>query len=289
MKTSLQRIVADDGIELVGLLYEPDQPASKILVHVHGMAGNFYENRFLDYLAHTLTAAGVAFFAFNNRGCELAKDLRKHEGEKRTLVRIGDAFEKFEDSALDIKAAVDFAASKGFSAVHLSGHSLGGPKVAYYLASTQDKRVRSVVFISPADMVGLAKQNAHYERDRSTAEKMITEGKGAEQMPFLVWDENNLSADTYLSITSERSPVAIFNLYDKNDPLATLGKISVPALTIMGSKDEALTVSVEELMSRTKAALTNSPKAETNIMGDAKHSYAGYEQQLADAVSGWIA
>ena len=51
MKTSLHRITTSDGIELVGLLYEPEVATKKILVHVHGMAGNFYENKFLDAIA----------------------------------------------------------------------------------------------------------------------------------------------------------------------------------------------------------------------------------------------
>src|SRR3989344_2326231 len=91
MKTSFQRMVTQDGLELVGLLYEPEQSTSKILVHVHGMAGNFYENKFLDAIAETLTKNNIAFLTFNNRGCELMKDLTKIVDGKRTIVRIGNA------------------------------------------------------------------------------------------------------------------------------------------------------------------------------------------------------
>ena len=101
MKTSLHRIVTKDSIELVGLLYEPEVPTKKVLVHVHGMAGNFYENKFLDFMAKTLTAKGISFFAFNNRGCELMKDLTKTNNGTRQIVRIGDAYEIFEDCLLD--------------------------------------------------------------------------------------------------------------------------------------------------------------------------------------------
>ncbi len=55
MKTSLQRLQTKDGIELVGLMYEPDAGSKEILVHVHGMSGNFYENTFLDAIAKKLT------------------------------------------------------------------------------------------------------------------------------------------------------------------------------------------------------------------------------------------
>lgn len=288
MKTSFNRICTKDNLELAGLLYESKKPNGKILVHIHGMGGNFYESKFHDFMAQELTANGIAFFTFNNRGCELAKDLYKIEGRKRNIVRIGNSYEKFEDSALDIKAAVDFAVSKGFSEIHLSGHSLGGPKIAYYSAELNDNRIKSLIFMSPADMVGLAKKDKDYQRDIDTANKMIADSKGGELMSFLVWDENYLSADTYISIGSETSKVAIFNFYDLKDPLTVLGKIKIPALTVTGRKDGALTIPIEETMNRIKKAMVSSPNVETNILGDADHQYSDYEQQLADAIRSWI-
>ncbi len=191
--------MAEDGIELVGLLYEPELQdgarAEKVLVHVHGMAGNFYENLFLDFMAHTLTEAGIAFLAFNNRGCEFAKDLTKIEGNKRNFARIGNAREIFEDCVVDIKAAIDFVASKNFSQIHLSGHSLGAPKVAYYVAETKDNRLSSVVFMSPSDMVGLIRSDKNYQRDIEMARQMCADGKGDEMLPFpVLWDNTPLSA-----------------------------------------------------------------------------------------------
>ena len=212
MKTSLHRIVTSDSIELVGLLYEPEETTSKILVHVHGMAGNFYENSFLDAIADTLTKNGIAFFAFNNRGCELMKDLTKFVDGKKTIVRIGNAYEKFEDSSVDIAAAIDFVSSKGFSNIHLSSHSLGAPKVAYYVANGNDKRLLSVIFLSPADMVGLIGMDKNYEEDNRMARQMVVEGRGDKLLPNLVlWDESPLSAKTYVSLGGRDSNVAIFN------------------------------------------------------------------------------
>jgi alpha-beta hydrolase superfamily lysophospholipase len=131
MKTTLYKVLTEDSLELPGLLYEPETPTQKVLVHVHGMAGNFYENKFLDVIAETLTSNGIAFYVFNNRGTEFIKDMYKVGKEKREVIRLGDTYEKFEDCLIDIKAAIDFVESKGFNNIHLSGHSLGGPKVAY--------------------------------------------------------------------------------------------------------------------------------------------------------------
>ena len=48
MKQELVRINSIDGLEEVGLLYSPINGTDRIVIHVHGLNGNFYENRFLD-------------------------------------------------------------------------------------------------------------------------------------------------------------------------------------------------------------------------------------------------
>lgn len=288
MKTTLKRIYTKDNLELVGLLYEPDQKTEKVLVHVHGMAGNFYENKFLDFIAETLTKNGIAFYAFNNRGTEFIKDMYKVEGEKRSVVRLGDTYEKFEDCLFDIGAAIDAASSWGFKTIHLSGHSLAGPKVAYYAAEAKDSRVASVIFLFPADMVGLARADKDFQRDITTAQKMVAEGKGGEIMPFIIWGDCILSANSYLNLSGEFSKVAIFNFYNPQDPLPLLGKISIPALTVMGKKDHVVIIPIDDLMGRIKKAMVASPKAETVILADADHAYNGYGQQLADELKKWI-
>ena len=55
MKQELIRINSIDGIELPGILYTPDTKTNKIVIHIHGLSGNFYENKFLDVLAKTYT------------------------------------------------------------------------------------------------------------------------------------------------------------------------------------------------------------------------------------------
>lgn len=285
MKISTVRIYTTDNIELFGLLYEPDKGSQKVLVHVHGMAGNFYENKFLDFLANTLTTNGFAFLTFNNRGCEYIKDIYKVVGEQRDTVRIGDTYEKFEDCLIDVKAAIDFVEKKGFKEIHLSGHSLAGPKVAFYMHETKDRRLRSLVFLSPADMVGLAKMDKDYAVDMKMAKRMISEGKGNEIMSKLIWGESYLTANTYMDLSDEGSKVNVFGLYNPEDKLVSLSSIIVPTLTVMGRKDGALSVPIEQLMERLKKAM---PKSEQVILGDADHQYNEYQQEMADTVVNWL-
>lgn len=87
MKAEFVRFFTDDNIELQGLYSAPrDVPAQAAIVHVHGLAGSFYENRFVDYLADMLTDRGYAFLTFNNRGHDYLSDLLKKEDSDWTYV-----------------------------------------------------------------------------------------------------------------------------------------------------------------------------------------------------------
>lgn len=290
MKTTFNRIYTSDGLELHGLLYEPDQSTKSVLVHVHGMGGNFYENKFLDFVAKKLTDDGFGFCVFNNRGCEFLKDTyRIVDGKEPEMVRVGTTYEKFEESLLDIKAFIDFVKERGFSNIHLSGHSLGCPKAAYYMAEKNDERIKSLLLLSPSDMLGLVRSNKEqFEKEITEAKKLVAENKGDTILSEWVWGEYPVSAGTYLSLFDDNAKDAIFNFHDPEDKLETLGKITVPTYAVMGTKDDALVVSIEETFSRLETALTSSPKKRTEVLGDANHDYRGHEQEIANAVAGWL-
>ncbi len=295
MKTTLHRIITKDGLELVGLLYEPDgvSDSKEILVHVHGMGGNFYENPFVDSIAKKLTSEGVALFVFNNRGCEAIKDLTKtidsKKDSKKSFVRIGSTYEKFEDCIFDIGAAMDFVAGQGFNKINLSGHSLGTSKIVFYITEANDKRINSILLLSPADMHGLARDEGEgFEEFIKEANEKAESGRGSELLSKLLWNDYLLSASTYLSLFGEKSKTGIFNLYKPEDKLEVLSKITQPLFVIMGRKDDAIVVPVEEVMSRIKNAATNSSRVETKILGDANHGYFGDEDALAQEVCDFI-
>jgi pimeloyl-ACP methyl ester carboxylesterase len=138
-------------------------------------------------------------------------------------------------------------------------------------------------------MVGLIKMDRNYERDKKMAKLMVDEGRGNELLPYpVLWNENPLSVKTYISLGGGESGIAIFNFHDSADKLPLLSKITIPTYAVMGSKDDALVVSIDETMARIKKALSNAPKVETNILGDADHGYNDFEQELADALVSWV-
>jgi pimeloyl-ACP methyl ester carboxylesterase len=290
MVTSLKRIYTKDGLELHGLLYEPDQTTTSVLVHVHGMGGNFYENKFLEFLARELTDSNIAFCVFNNRGCEFLKETyqTKDDGTSN-IVRVGTSYENFEESVLDIEASVDFVSSLGFNDIHLSGHSLGCSKVAYYILEKTDQRIKSLLLLSPSDMLGLVRDNMEtFEEQVLEAKSLVDSGRGEKLISKWVWGEYPISARSYLSLFEDGAKDAIFNFYDPTDKLERLSQIIVPVYSVMGRKDDALTIPIEEAFVRLENALTSSPKVKTEILGDANHGYRGHEQELADAVKSWL-
>ncbi len=288
MKTSLHTISTEDGLQLHGVLYQPEEKTGIILVHVHGMGDNFYENKFLENIAKTLTDNGIAFFPFNNRGSGNITDFVRIKNDKKDFVIYGTTNERFEDSLFDIQAAIDFAKDRGFTKVHLSGHSLGASKVAYYASKTKED-LQSIIFLSPSDMLGLVRGDKdQFEKEITIAKKMIQEGNGDKLLPEYVWGEYPIKAGAYINLFGDESETAIFNFFNKDLGFETISKINKPILLIMGRKDDAAIIPVEEIMKIMEKETTSSPRIETRILGDSNHGYHGYAQELADVLKNWI-
>lgn len=288
MKTTICRTFTGDGLGIHGALYEPNQETKKVLAHVHGMAGNFYENKFLDNIAETLTKNGIAFSPFNNRGNGNMTTFSKKTDNGFRYPVIGNVYEKFEDCLIDIKTHIDFLESKGFKEIHLSGHSLGGPKTIYYLGKSQDKRIRSLLLLSPADMVGLAKGEKEYEKKIITAKKMMGEKKGNQLMPQKIWGEYPLTASTYLNFFSEDAEANVLSFHDSNNMFKVLSSIVQPIFTAMGRGDDVLIIPIEEIMSMIEDKAKASERCEYEIIGNAGHDYRGNEKKLSNAILKWL-
>ena len=65
-------IMASDGTKMKALLY--GNKGKRIVIHVHGMAGNFYENTFIEPIALKCEESNIDFLCFNNRGHDYIAD-----------------------------------------------------------------------------------------------------------------------------------------------------------------------------------------------------------------------
>lgn len=289
MKNPIKRIITDDGIELQGALYKNDEKSDTVLAHVHGMAGNFYENKFIDEIIINLLNSNISFSPFNNRGNGHISTFFQRSKDKINYPIIGNAFEKFEDCIIDIKAHIDYLESVGYKKIHIMGHSLGAPKVAYYLAKAQDERVSSVIFLAPADMLGLAKNDLkEYNKLIKLAENMFNNGKGNMLMEEFYDESYPLSSNTFLNLFSENSQTKIFNFHKENDDYKILNKIKIPMLTITGDNDYILLKSAEETMKCITDNYKHEVKCETKIIPKANHIFTDCEEVLAKTLVDWI-
>ena len=288
MDAELLRATTEDKLILTGLLQKPSNPTDKVIIHVHGMAGNFYENLFLDAMAETFTRNGWAFLALNTRGHDYVADF-PIAGPTEKNMRVGNFREKFEDCTKDIKAWIDVAEAKGYKQIVLQGHSLGAVKVAYYLAKTQDKRINRLILASPPDMIGLFENDGDEHKQRlELAKQMVKDGKAQDMMPGKVWGYYHLSPQTYLNFTQRDSDIDVFNTYDKQKPSKTLQAITIPTLAFCGSKDDANIMPAADAMATIKQKSTNAPRFDTQIVDGAPHSYYGHEQEVAELISSWL-
>ncbi len=286
MKTEFIRFTTEDQLILQGLVYSPDVLSRKAFLHIHGMGGNFYENRFIDVMAEHITQAQQTFLSINTRGHDIVADF-PIPGSEEKYRRIGNAYEKFEECIFDIKSAVDYLQKSGYEEITLCGHSLGAVKVVYYAAKTQDQRIKKLILMSPPDMVGLAEKESNHKDLLSQAEKMILGGKGGELLPVKIWDYYYLSAYTYVDLNTRDKPVDIFNTYDKTKP-SLIAEIKVPTLAFLGEKDDAAILPQQEALELIKNKAINAPNFEIDIIEGASHSYFGREQLMAERVVKWL-
>jgi len=295
LRGELVRTFTEDGLELHGLFCSPaDREANGMAVlHVPGFTGNFYEEKFVDYIAERVTKRGCAFLAVNTRGHDYLSGFIRKTDSGITYVQIGGAYEIFEECIFDVKAWIDFLQGRGYSRVILEGESLGTLKTVFYEHQTQDERVRGVVLISPVDHIGLQRMatGGKYDEAINIARQMIEHGKSDELMPRVycpLW-RFSISAKSYINAFGPNTKSGIFNFHDPNARFEELSTIKCPMLATYGTIREAVVDNkVEEALSIIKRRAKSSKRCDTAIIRDAPHNYLGREEELSETIGNWI-
>lgn len=270
MKLTLIRSKTSDRVNLDGMLYEPKVKALGTILHIHGMAGNFYENKFLDAMAEQYTAAGYAFATVNTRGHDM-----------------GNMHEKFSECVYDIEAWLDYLEQLNYRQVVLQGHSLGAVKVAYYVGKMRDVRVTKLILASPPDMIGLAEAEASHAEMVAGAHAMLQEGRCDELLPKLLWGYYYLSAATFLDFFTRGSDIDIFNTYMPG-ARSILAEIQEPIFALYGSRDDAVLLSPNHDLDIIKKKASSCPRFDSIVIEGASHDYRGSELQVTHVVLKWL-
>ena len=286
MKQELVRINSIDNIELPGILYTPDDNTTKIVIHVHGLNGNFYENRFLDTLAKTYTDNNYAFLTFNNRGRDFITELLK--GDEFTI--IGGSLERFKDCILDMDGVINWVKERGYQEIVLEGHSYGCNKVLYYYNKKRDNTIKKIVLLAPCDIPAEAKKclsKEEYEKAKNDSTRLVEQGKENALIDFSIMANNKIAAGTYYYDFLPGGENDFIRYSDgENGNSELLNSIDIPTIIIFGDIDEC--VLTEDIEVVKKYLTNNFSNSSIIIINGADHSYTGKYSELGEIIKNKI-
>lgn len=282
MNQELVRINSIDGIEQVGILYTPNDITDKIVIHVHGLNGNFYENKFLDILSKVYTDKKYAFLTFNNRGKDYISEFTR--GDESVI--IGGSLERFKDCLLDIQGVINWVREKGYKEIILEGHSYGCNKVLYYYNNTEDKSIKKIVLLAPCDITLEAKKflsEEEYKKAKEESTRLVNENKEKELIDFSIMANGKISAGTYYYDFLPGGENDFIRYSDgKNGESSILNSIDIPVLIVFGNVDECvLTQPIDIVESYLNNNISN---CNIQIIDGANHSYTGKYEELGQII-----
>lgn len=282
MKQELVRINSIDEIEQPGIIYSPKENTEKLVIHVHGLNGNFYENRFLDVLAKSYTSKGYSFLTFNNRGKDFIAELLKGDG----FTIIGGSLERFKDCVLDIQGVINWVKEKGYKEIILEGHSYGCNKVLYYYNKMKDECVKKIVLLAPCDIPSEGKKFLsveEYQKAKEDSTRMVNEGKENELIDFSIMANGKIAAGTYYNDFLPGGENDFIRYVDgSNGKSELLNNVDVPVLVIFGDKDECV---LTQPINIVKDYLNNNIKdCNIQVINGANHSYANKYEELEEVI-----
>jgi|GEM_PF-297986 len=271
LPAELVRFPAEGTLFLHGLFWQPSKRIQTAVVYVPGFGSGFVGPNDVTSFATSIMEAGYPVLAMNMRG----------------VSPTGMVYTRFEDCLEDIDGALGFLRSRGYTKFVLVGDSLGGCRVAYYLANRKTVEVPAVVImggiLSPYQEAMLRwndAERAEYETFLDHAKALVAAGKGSEVVTY-AWGSGrplSLSADTLVNT---------FSAEGNTDILKNIKAITTPVLVLHGSQDS---VSLPENGRQIYEALTEA-KSREMIMVEADHFFIGEEDARAygEPLGKWLA
>ena len=256
-RLDLIQIEAEDKTALQGLLWEPQKVSDSLVVMVPGGTTGAALFPAHDYspLANALTDNGYAFLLGNMRAS------------------YNNPYAEYSDAVKDIAAFVAYAKSKGYARIAILGISLGGPRMAQYVAERNDPAVKAVGFIASIPSPYLEFQLRSGEADKQRLEdtlrharELVAQGKGQQPVAYDNWFPGGLSV-----MGTAKQLISFFGApSDPGTPSSIKygPQIKVPALVIHGDKDE---LSLPPNAQKIYDSLTASPQRDLVWVKGASH------------------
>jgi pimeloyl-ACP methyl ester carboxylesterase len=261
----LVRLQTEDGVRLTGILRKPRMVRAKAcVVLIHGYSGNFYSG-IMDFLPEALADRGFATLALN---------MRDHDRSPKK--------NRFEENRYDIAIAVEKMALPGCNSIFLYGHSMGTNRVLYYMAATQDSRIKGILLTGPPgnlfewniSVFGPKTANSVLRK----AQDLVSKGKG-DQWMLINLGPLGRALYTANHVVSLRGPKTV------SDPYKNIARISQPIIIVHGLTDRLANPDVAD-------RLRNSVTPNTNVtvvkIPGANHRFSNHQEKLVSVVTRWM-
>lgn len=271
MKIEKINFITEDKLNLFGILHIPELQTNEVVIFIHGIHSNCHREKD-DIFSEELCKNNIAYFTFDNRG---ANTVTKISGRL-----YGSAYENPLECIYDIEAAIKIMKEKGYTKIHVLGHSLGSSKILYWYTTTKQQEIKTVGFLSLVDVSGIEKAFLG-----SKNEKIIEELK-KQKLSALIPQEMfikassilPLSVGTFLKIFIEKEFNKISYAENAID-IECINTIKEPVFMRFGTINEYVTRSVPQTVADI-ASKTTKNNIDISYIENADHSYHGKEKQL---------
>lgn len=291
MNTEIINFKATDGIENDG--YIINNNSKKIIISVHGMSSNCFKERD-RVISRKAFENGFAYFAFNNRGSELVKYIRKNEDNKQIKLLGGTTYEDPQESYYDIKGAILKAIELGYEDIYLQGHSLGTTKIIYTYNKLKNenselvKHIKGIILLSLVDIPRTLKifLNTNYECILKFAEDKENKNELLDLMPsgsFI----HPISVKTFLRYAKYNKEIDFAQYSNKDYNFEELNNIDVPLFMRWGNSNEMIEQDAKSLVEMLNRKIINKNK-DINFIDGADHGYTGKEDVLSTEIINFL-
>jgi pimeloyl-ACP methyl ester carboxylesterase len=284
MIVDLVQVTAADGLRLDGILELPAEgaeptPAIDAWVCIHGTGSNFYSSTLLAGIAPRLLAFGGAVLRANTRGHDLMCTAATSSGRRWQ----GAAYERVDESPLDLAAWVEFLNARGFSRIGLLGHSLGAVKAIYTLAQQSAPRVAGLVAVSPPRLSYSyfchGARGDEFKTTFAAAEEHVRGGRGEALMEVKFPLPYVVSAAGYVN---RYGPDERYNV------LTLLDRVAVPTLVTYGSREVQADLAFVLMPEAVEPLSTPANSLQVAVIAGGDHQYTGVHGALAARIETWL-
>ncbi|MDE1860233.1 MAG: alpha/beta fold hydrolase [Candidatus Micrarchaeota archaeon] len=278
----LIQFLTRDKIKLHGFLIG-SRTTDACMIYVHGMGSSFLTSiPFAIY--RYANAAGFALFTIDTRGHDNSASLSRYVNGKRENLRGGTDYEVFEDSWLDIDAAVGALAGLGYKRFVICGHSTGCQKAIYYKDRTKDRRVIGIAMIGPADDYNMLKSElgGKFDAIARRCRNMVRSGRGEMQVPGSGSEFSAQRLDSIINLS--RVEARILNYKGR---LEEFGRIKVPVYAAFGLKEQYVPMDVRTCL-RILEEKSNSARFSSSVIEGADHFFSVGKEELGRDIGRWL-